>query len=129
MATYYEYTISNVFEIENETSFINEIKKMNGENFFYKIENNKYVIKSYDSLCSSTENSEEEYYYYQDDYYELIQKYIKENQIVLISSIGYGKLRYFTAGIVKITKDNIESKDAFESVKKELGVEKINIID
>ena len=129
MANYYEYTISNVFEVENETIFINEIKKMNGENLFYKTENNKYVIKSYDSLCSSIENSEGEYYYYEDDYYELIQKYIKENQIVLISSIGYEKLRYFTAGIAKITKDNIEYKDAFESAKKELGVEKINIFD
>lgn len=115
MANYNSFTTSNYFEVKNIEEFKEEVKKYGGEDFF-EYYNNKVTISIYGDLFSDGDDD-----YDHNEYCKLIQKHIKEEEKVFISSVGHEKLRYLGAYCTIITKDDIIFYNFFEMIQRQFN--------
>lgn len=120
MANYYNHTVSNYFNVKDYEGFKKELTEMDGQDMF-TTKDGKFCVAIDGDLYSYIEKEDDEVEYDHDDFCELIQKWITEDEIVFISSVGNEKLRYLGAECTIISKNDIKFYNFFEMMAKEFN--------
>ena len=113
MANYYGFTRTNYFRIKNEEAFkeyINTLATTDGDfELWTKEDNNEtyYAFGGNGSLYS-IENDEE-------DIYQKLSEYVHQHDAIIITEVGYEKLRYLTGVSMVITQKGYEVVDLYDA--------------
>lgn len=144
MATYNDFTRTNYFSVTDEDmlrDIVDRIVWDSGDGFF-EDRSGKFAFGSYGSVCGlrgveSEDNcdSEEDYDDCDDDFeadavYEALQSIVAPDDAIIITEIGYEKLRYLVGYAVVITSKAIETvelrTDAVNAARRLLNNPKFN---
>ena len=114
MANYNSFTTSNGFNVMNIDDFKKELQNVNGLDHFEFLNDGLVYVATYEGLYSTyyENNNEDEFEFEHEDYLKLIQKHMRDDQKVIVSSVGHEKLRYLTADCSIITKDKLCAIDS-----------------
>lgn len=132
MANYYGYTRTNHFSVtdpEKLKDIVDRIRWSEGDSPFFSEENGKYCFGAYDTIiglsikkdrAAQAVDAEDDAYDEDeerdvDKVYDALQEIVAADDAIIITEVGYEKLRYLTAYSIIITKNDIASVDLGET--------------
>ena len=114
MANYYGFTRTNHFSVtdpEKLTQIVNRIRWDEGELIFLAEEDGRFCFGAYSAICGLVKPAEEADSGCDDDEYEpesvyaALQEIVAPDDAIIITEVGFEKLRYLTAYAMVITRD------------------------
>lgn len=118
MANYYGYTRTNHFSVTDPDKLADIVKRIRwdeDELGFFSEEEGKYSFGAYATICglelteSEAEQEGDDYDdYNSDQVYDELRKIVAHDDAIIITEVGYEKLRYLTGYAIIITRDSIE---------------------
>lgn len=132
MANYYGYTRTNHFSVtdpEKLKDIVDRIRWSEGDSPFFSEENGKYCFGAYDTImglsmkkdrAAQAVDAEDDAYDEDeerdvDKVYYALQEIVAPDDAIIITEIGYEKLRYLTAYSIIITESDVASVDLGET--------------
>lgn len=125
MANYYGVTRTNYFNVTDPEKLKDIVERINwdlvSEPDFFVEENGQFAFGAYSSICGlkpeanvsagkDLSEDEDDDEYEPEAVYEALQKVVAPGSAIIITEIGFEKLRYLTAYSVVITQDALESE-------------------
>lgn len=131
MANYYSKTRTNTFEVTNEDSFRNACENLRSDGgdeleiITKKNDNNtvSVILACEGSLITVNPDDDDDYNDDITEFYKAVQPLLAENSAMIVTTIGYEKLRYLTAYADIVTSSSIESinlENAVESTVQDM---------
>lgn len=136
MATYNGFTRTNYFSVTDEDMLRDIVDRIvwDNDDGFFEDRGGKFAFGSYGSICGlrkaeseNDSNSDEDYddEFEADAVYEALQSIMAPDDAIIITEIGYEKLRYLVGYAVVITSKAIETvelrTDAVNTARKLLN--------
>lgn len=116
MANYMGFTRTNCFRVTDAERLKEIVDKIiwdeDGLGFFNE-ENGEFSFGAYGSICGlSTDNEDDAFE--SDVVYHALQDIVASDSAIIITEIGYEKLRYLVGYAIVITKNGIEHVDIWD---------------
>ncbi len=126
MANYYGATRTNYFNVTDPEKLKDIVERINwdwvSKPAFFVEENGQFAFGAYSSICGLKPEAdasagkdlledEDDDGYEVEAVYEALQKIVAPGSAIIITEIGFEKLRYLTAFSVIITQEAIESEE------------------
>lgn len=136
MATYNGFTRTNYFSVTDEDMLRDIVDRIvwDNDDGFFEDRGGKFAFGSYGSICglrkAESENDSDSDEDYDDEFeadavYEALQSIMAPDDAIIITEIGYEKLRYLVGYAVVITSKAIETvelrTDAVNTARKLLN--------
>ena len=120
MATYNGFTRTNYFSVTDEDMLRDIVDRIvwDNDDGFFEDRGGKFAFGSYGSICglrkAESENDSDSDEDYDDEFeadvvYEALQSIVAPDDAIIITEIGYEKLRYLVGYAVIITSKAIET--------------------
>lgn len=106
MANYNCVIRTNYFHVKDENTFEEFLKKVSGDDFHIFREGDMFGFGCYGSIYGISESDEDDDY---DAFLEGLQKQIVDDEAIIISEVGYEKLRYVSGYATVITSQDIST--------------------
>ena len=118
MANYYGYTRTNYFEVTDPDKLRDIVNRINwdcDDNFFDE-DHGSFAFGCYGTICGlfgseDADNDDSDDEYEAEAVYEALQKIVAPDSAIIITEVGYEKLRYLVGCAVIITHNAIEYED------------------
>ena len=123
MANYYGYTRTNHFSVTNPDKLreiVRRIRWDEGELSFMSEEGGRFCFGAYTTICGlrkcpddaeSESGDDDDDEYDADGVYDALREIVAPDDAIIITEVGYEKLRYLTGYAVIITRNSIDCVD------------------